>query len=123
NSLISAINENYDDGNNNGFLECPDTTGPIGPSIMPEDVDAAVFPNPFVTATVIQFTPSHDAYAVVEIYSFSGTKVGTIFNNDVKAGMTYSALFESKELPDGIYFYKITAGGKIKFGNLMMIKE
>jgi hypothetical protein len=65
------------------------------------------YPNPFNASTQIQFTIQENKKVVVRIYNVVGQVVATIADDYFQAG-TYKFNWEApKELPSGVFLYKL----------------
>jgi hypothetical protein len=67
------------------------------------------FPNPFNRSTTIHFSLPTSEKVKIELFNFLGQKVATILNQQLQIGF-HRVVFNAKNLPSGIYTYKITAG-------------
>jgi hypothetical protein len=67
------------------------------------------YPNPFNSSTVIRYNLDNDTDVKLEIYDLLGRKVETLISENQHAGM-YAIIWYAKEIPSGVYFYKIQAG-------------
>jgi hypothetical protein len=86
-------------------------------------MEARAYPNPFNTATIIEFKNTKaDSHVVVEMYSSTGKKITTLFNREVKQGTTYKADWNATNLAPGIYIYKVINGTEVVNGKLVLIK-
>ncbi len=66
------------------------------------------FPNPFNQNTTIQFSVPEPSFIKLEVYNSLGEKIATMVSEELEAG-TYSFNWNAKNLPGGIYFYRIEA--------------
>ena len=84
-------------------------------SYKPEDIIISQnSPNPFNSATMIEYTLPEDSDVKVEILNILGQNINTIVN-EFKFSGTHSVRWDCKDIsgndvPAGSYFYKITAG-------------
>ena len=67
------------------------------------------FPNPFSQNTTIRFAIPEQTFIKLEVYNSLGEKVTTLTSEEFEAG-TYSFNWNAKNLPGGVYFYRIEAG-------------
>jgi hypothetical protein len=67
-------------------------------------------PNPFADATTITYATSSDGHVMLVVRDISGKPVATLLDGEVTAG-THTARFESGDLPNGVYFVTLEAGG------------
>ena len=81
------------------------------------------YPNPFSSTSTIEFERTSDAaHMLVEVYTLTGEKITTLFDKDAEAGTTYKVAFDGSAFPAGVYIYRITGGGNITNGKLVLIK-
>ncbi|AFN74597.1 5'-nucleotidase domain-containing protein [Melioribacter roseus P3M-2] len=79
------------------------------------------FPNPFNPSTVIEFTvPKAGAYTL-KVYNVLGQEVATLINRNLAAG-THTTIFNAKNLPSGLYLYKLS-GENINLIRKMMLMK
>lgn len=50
------------------------------------------------------------SHVVLKVYNVLGREVGTLVNQNQNA-RRYTVTFDASELPSGIYFYQLQAGG------------
>jgi hypothetical protein len=87
------------------------------------------YPNPFNPTTKIKFNiPNVETrYAsslqmvTLKVYDILGNEVATLVNENKPAG-TYEVEFNASELPSGIYFYRMKAGGITSTKKMLMVK-
>ncbi len=66
------------------------------------------FPNPFNSATKIQFSLAWSNYVTLKAYSTSGAEVATLFSGLLPVG-TYVVGWDADGLASGVYFYRLRA--------------
>jgi hypothetical protein len=66
-------------------------------------------PNPSGDATTIEFTLGMDAPTVLELFATDGRLVKRLAEGPMAAG-TYSIDVNTRELPSGLYYYRLTSG-------------
>lgn len=66
------------------------------------------YPNPFSSNTTIQFAVPEQSFIKLEVYNSLGKKLTTLVSEELEAG-TYSTNWNTKNLPNGFYFYRIEA--------------
>jgi len=67
------------------------------------------YPNPFNTTTKIKFDLAELEFVTLNVFDVLGNKVGVLINDEKPAG-SYEVIFDTFELPSGIYFYKLQVG-------------
>jgi hypothetical protein len=90
--------------------------------VISSDMMYHAYPNPFKNSVMIEFNSDVNAHATVEVFNAAGEKVATVFDADTEEGSSYKSQFDSKELADGIYTYRIINGGHVYNGKLTLIK-
>ncbi len=93
-----------------GFDEIPDIF-----AIFPN------YPNPFNATTTIKYNLPDPADVIVEIYDLLGRRVETLVNRQQQAGY-HQVVWDAKDAPSGIYFYRIQAGGYAKTTTMVLLK-
>jgi beta-glucanase (GH16 family) len=66
------------------------------------------YPNPFNPETIIKYSLPYNSYVSINIYNALGEKV-TDLVNEIKQSGNHKVIFNAKNFPSGIYFYKIQA--------------
>ena len=84
------------------------------------------FPNPFNPSTVITYDLAGDGHVDLSIYNVVGKKVKTIVNKNESAGRKVTAWYgvddAGNSLSAGMYFYRLTAGGKVFTKKMILMK-
>ncbi|MFC1538491.1 CotH kinase family protein [Candidatus Latescibacterota bacterium] len=79
------------------------------------------YPNPFNPVTTIPFDIPKAGQVTIEVYSVTGQRIGVILDNHLSPGK-YHAVFTSKNLASGIYFYRIEANGFSETKSMLLLK-
>lgn len=79
------------------------------------------YPNPFNPITSISYSLPERSFVRLTVYTILGSKVRTLQNGYQDAGYK-SMIFDSKDLPSGIYFYRLNAGNFIQTKKMIMMK-
>ena len=79
------------------------------------------YPNPFNPTTRLTFSIARAGSVVLEIYNLLGERVETLLDQRLPAG-PHSATWEPHDLPPGIYFYRLQAGGLAQTRPLVYLK-
>ncbi len=66
------------------------------------------YPNPFNPSTTIRFGLPNESKVKLEIYNSLGQLFETLVDENLSA-FYYEAIWDSKNIPSGLYFYKLTA--------------
>lgn len=90
-------------------------------AVFEDEMNFRAYPNPFSDNAVLEFTLLNDDHAKVEILSITGEIVAVPFDNDVFANHVNTANIEGKDLPNGMYFYRVTTkNGVVKDGKILL---
>lgn len=79
------------------------------------------YPNPFNSSTQIKFYLPYDSYVRLEIYNINGQLVDVLLNSKLTKGY-HNIKWDAKNLPTGIYFYKLTAGNYHRINKCLLVK-
>ena len=67
------------------------------------------YPNPFNARTTIEFELAIPAITVISVYDILGRQVDSWELGELQAG-THRFIWDSRDLPSGVYFYRVDAG-------------
>ena len=87
----------------------------------PDYFVCSIFPNPFSSSTTIDFTLQSSANVILKVYNELGEEIVTLVNSTQVAG-THSVLFRGDNLPNGVYFYRLTAGMNAQTGRMAVVR-
>lgn len=79
------------------------------------------YPNPFNWATTINYRLPFDCEVKLVIYNLLGQTVETPVDGPIEAGC-HIVQWNASSYASGIYFYKLTAGGKVLTKRMMLLK-
>lgn len=79
------------------------------------------YPNPFNPATTIRFSLPHRTHTTLKVFDVLGREVATLVNQEMNAG-EHSVQFNAKQLPSGVYFYRLSAGAFIESRKMLISK-
>ncbi|MEO6693700.1 MAG: T9SS type A sorting domain-containing protein [Ignavibacteria bacterium] len=79
------------------------------------------YPNPFNPFTIINYQITISDQVSIKIYDFSGKEVAQIIN-EIKGAGFYSIKFQPKDLPSGVYYYKIESGSFTDTKKMVLLK-
>lgn len=84
------------------------------------------YPNPFNPSTTIEYSIPIDksnplTYVSLKVFDLLGRDIKTLVNSRQKPGR-YKVKFDSDGISSGVYFYKLTAGGKTKIRKMILVK-
>lgn len=70
------------------------------------------YPNPFSNEIHLTFTLANEAHATLELYSMSGQRIAVLFNAKALANITYTEVFSTSDLPEGLYLARLVTEGQ-----------
>jgi len=79
------------------------------------------YPNPFNPKTVIQYSIPEFSFVRLDIFNSIGEEIKTLAYGMKNPG-SYEIDFNASDLPSGVYFYKLQAGGNIETKKMILIK-
>jgi hypothetical protein len=83
----------------------------VDEDIKPEhnSIALTLYPNPFNARTTISYSLPRDSEIEIAIYDITGRKIETLVQGQQTAG-EHLVVWDGKDLPSGLYFYRINAG-------------
>lgn len=79
------------------------------------------YPNPFNPSTRILYTIGTEQFVTVKIFDILGNELQTLVQEVQTAG-TYSITWNASNLPNGIYYYRLTAGSFSDTKKMLLLK-
>ncbi|MBL1214872.1 MAG: T9SS type A sorting domain-containing protein [Ignavibacteriae bacterium] len=79
------------------------------------------YPNPFNPSTTLSFTLPEAGNVNLTIYDLLGQKVATLIDDNMSAGY-HSAVFNAKNLPSGIYIYRLISENFTETKKMQLLK-
>jgi len=79
------------------------------------------YPNPFNPTTTIRYQLPVNSLVTIKVFNILGQEVATLVDEVKQAGV-YSVQFNARNLPSGIYTYKLNAGSFIDVKKFILIK-
>ncbi len=79
------------------------------------------YPNPFNPVTSIQYAVNRSQLVSLKVYDVLGKEVAILVNARQAPG-NYQVVLEAKNLPSGIYFYQLRAGGFVATRKLLLVR-
>ncbi|HZV12286.1 MAG TPA: T9SS type A sorting domain-containing protein, partial [Candidatus Kapabacteria bacterium] len=79
------------------------------------------YPNPFNAATEFFYSVPTSEDVTVKVINALGQEVATLVNGNIDPG-TYKAQFDATNLPNGVYYYKMTAGNFTATRKMILMK-
>jgi hypothetical protein len=80
------------------------------------------YPNPFNPGTRICYSLPAADQVTLEVYNISGERVATLFNREMQLQGDHSVDFNANNLPNGVYFYKITTSSQTVTQKMTLLK-
>ena len=88
-----------------------------------ETQELKVYPNPFSDKLNFEFVSPADDHVHIDIMDLSGRRIETVFDNVVKAGVTYNAVLVPDKMISGIYLYRMVIGDKVSNGKVIFNRK
>ncbi len=79
------------------------------------------FPNPFNPETKIFYGLSRDGMVSIRVCDVTGKEIRTLVN-EYKSGGYYEVIFDGKDLPSGIYIYRMETGNAVLVRKMILLK-
>ena len=79
------------------------------------------YPNPFNPVTEIRFEIPVSSFVSLKIFDVLGREVATIVN-EVKQPGEYTVTWDARNIPSGVYYYRLTAGTFVSVKKLLLIR-
>jgi len=80
-----------------------------------------VIPNPFTDNTTFIYSLTEVEHVRLSISNMMGKEIKVLCDNKQGAG-EHKLVFDAKDYPAGIYYYKIAVGNKITTGKIILVK-
>jgi Secretion system C-terminal sorting domain len=81
----------------------------------------ANYPNPLVQETTISFSLEAPGHVSLRLFDLTGREVGTLVDGFKTAG-SYRQEFDARDLPNGVYIYKLQVDGATAVRQLVVLK-
>jgi|GEM_PF-5942619 len=88
---------------------------------LPTDIDLRCMPNPFSTATTIEYRLTEDAAVDFNLFDVNGSLLHSIEQGEQTAGV-YRLDFMPRDLAPGVYYLKMHSGNAVKTTKLILVK-
>ncbi|MBU0507291.1 T9SS type A sorting domain-containing protein [bacterium] len=98
-----------------------DTTFVTTSPFLPSEFTFSVYPNPFNPTATLLFTLSQSSVVDLHIYNLLGQEVYAAGLGRLSAG-EHRHVFDASDLPSGVYFAGLSAGGMTKTRKLIVLK-
>lgn len=90
---------------------------------MPQQMQVAVYPNPFRTSTQVKVSLVEEASLTVEILSLTGTKIETLLNSTLGKGNYVLEVNPGKKLARGTYLLRVSSNGQTITKRIIYLNE
>ncbi|MDW8109072.1 MAG: SBBP repeat-containing protein [Candidatus Kryptonium sp.] len=80
------------------------------------------YPNPFNPQTEIKFDLPESGHVKIEVYNLLGQRVAVLYDGYMEAGYNKTVKWYTKEMPSGIYFYRVTTGKYVEVKKMVLMK-
>lgn len=79
------------------------------------------YPNPFNPSTIISYTIKTEGRVSIKIYDTLGKEVATLVD-EIKPAGNYEVEFNGRELPSGVYIYKMQSAEYLSTNKMLLVK-
>ena len=79
------------------------------------------YPNPFNPVTTIEFSLPKSSYVTLTIFNTLGIQIQTLADHTL-APCKYRVRWDAKDLPSGVYFYRLVAGSFTESRKLVLLR-
>ncbi len=79
------------------------------------------YPNPFNPTTEIRYQISEVSHVTLKVYDVLGREVATLVNDELASG-TYDVAWNASGFASGVYFYRLTGGGRVQTKTMVILK-
>ena len=79
------------------------------------------FPNPFNPSTIITYSISNSSFIELKVYDNLGKEIANLVSEEKSPGI-YNVEYNAANLPSGIYFFELRAGGYVSSKKMILIK-
>jgi hypothetical protein len=126
NNLIERIHQFWSNGQlGNGlkyqFQYITENEDTLNGNLPLEFVLYQNFPNPFNSSTTISYKIPKQSFVSIQIYNSLGEYVASLENEDKSPGI-YEVNFSAKNLPSGIYLFRLNAGKFTATKKMILLK-
>jgi hypothetical protein len=86
-----------------------------------ERLSTRAYPNPFTSASIIEFNLPHRTHVTARVFDVMGRQVALMLDGTLESGR-HSVTFDGSELPAGTYLYEILTESGVSRGNLLLAR-
>lgn len=109
--------------NNNDFIGYNPVSVENEGTIPTEYALSQNYPNPFNPSTKINFSLPFESNVRMSVFNILGQEVKVLVDNQVQPVGSYNLTFDARDLPSGIYFYRLTASSISEGRNFVDVKK
>jgi hypothetical protein len=84
-----------------------------------ENFGLLVYPNPFNDRITFEFSSPSATHARIDLFDVTGRLVKTVFNNPIKAGVSYNTEYRPETTTSNYYLYRIILNDEIINGKIL----
>jgi len=88
---------------------------------LPEEVSVAYWPNPSSGRVQFRYTLPSASMVEFRVFDVLGREVAVLASGWHKAG-AYEVVFDGRQLPSGLYLYRLEAGGRVQSGRIVLMR-
>ncbi len=97
------------------------STGISEDELLTHNFELSNYPNPFTTATEINYTLPQDARVKLDVFNLVGEKITTLVDGRQTKGAK-TVRWDAPDLPGGIYLYRIETGGVSRTSKMILLR-
>jgi len=79
------------------------------------------YPNPFNPTTTIHYAVAKLGMVKISVFNMLGQKVTELVNENKNTG-SYNVVWNAKDMPSGIYFYRLESGNFTDVKKMLLVK-
>jgi hypothetical protein len=79
------------------------------------------YPNPFNPSTIISYELPRVSNVTLRIFNALGQEVALLVNGQKEAG-NYQTTWNASNIPSGVYFYRLQAGGYVETKKMVFLR-
>lgn len=80
------------------------------------------YPNPFNPSTKLSFSLATVQRVTLKVFDLTGKEVATLLQNEQKTAGTHELTFDARNLPSGVYLYKLQAGQYAETKKMILLR-
>ncbi|MHB9028231.1 MAG: T9SS type A sorting domain-containing protein [Candidatus Latescibacterota bacterium] len=110
-----------------GFAAASGKVSTLNPVVVEDERNPSPFifkycyPNPFNPSTTMVYSLHHDSRTILKVYNISGALIEVLVD-DFQRGGEYSVLWDAKDMPSGIYVFRLQVGSQSVTRKALLLK-